>query len=301
MSGPAPLPLTFRRSAPSSVTHHPQPLSSSPPVSFRAQLDVSAHGAHVARPVATRTRPASFAVPQRADKAIGGGGSGGGGGGGVAAEMGRGRGHSRSRSHGEMRVGRGSRMVSFGSAVTPASGGSTTDGEEVEGGEEGRESWEWPWDEEEGRRVRVRSGRKGGRSDSSGSEAEGWRGGSPNDRVEMVRMGARYARTVPAPRSQSALAGAEMGCRRADGPRPWDMTELSQTGKNFASFGFRKNGEAAVGVLGEGFGGKSVGGKGKGKGKGKRREFGDGEGGGGRRRFRFLRKKISVSSVLFRS
>lgn len=51
--------------------------------------------------------------------------------------------------------------------------------------------------------------------------------------------GGRY-RGVSTPRSQSALVegGGGRCTPRADGPRPWDMTEGQ--GKNFASFGFRK-------------------------------------------------------------
>lgn len=221
------------------------------PVPFRTTPEP---GVPLVKPVPQRARATSLALPQRADKPIDC----------TACAVA----HGRSRSHGEMR--RGGRTVSFGSAVTPASGGSTTDGDEedVAGG---RGSFEWPWDEEEGRRRRLgprRSMGVGRREDSSGSEADRWVG--------------RY-RAVGAGRSQSALGG-ETAVRVADGPRPWDMNELSGGGKNFASFGFRK---------GEPFGGENTG---RWTVKGKGRDEPEGQ----RKRFRFLRRKLSVHTSRFR-
>ena len=86
--------------------------------------------------------------------------------------------------------------------------------------------------------MRVRASR----SNSSSSSVD-YNGVSMLDRVERsFRGGGRYRPApVTAPRTQSALVDGCCVTPRADGPRPWDMTELSHNSKNFASFGFRKN------------------------------------------------------------
>lgn len=72
------------------------------------------------------------------------------------------------------------------------------------------------------------------------------------------------------------------GTPRADGPRPWDMTELS--GKNFASFGWRKGGWDGFEVSNRHLG------RGKGKGKG-RADREDGKWEEGRKRFRLFGRR----------
>lgn len=126
------------------------------------------------------------------------------------------------------------------------------------------------------------------RSDSSSSSADGATGSLRGTfgREVRVREGRFCRKALPVPRSHSALA--EAGVARADGPRPWDMTDVS--GKNFASFGLRKEGVGAA--FGDGLkGSRHLLGKGLRKVEGRQL---------GRRKFRFLRK-LSVSNMLFRN
>lgn len=146
---------------------------------------------------------------------------------------------------------------------------------------------------------------RGSRSDSSSSSVD-WGASALLDRTEAWSgRGARFRdrASLSAPRSHSALAG-ECGLSnvtpRADGPRPWDMTELSQNSKNFASFGFRKNHDGLQSFA-DTFSSRHLmrhGSKLPPKSAAADWRMDNGQRrGGGKRRFRFLRKKLSVSAL----
>lgn len=262
-------PQPFRRTPPQHLTHHPIPIpavrAAHEPLPLRAHPDAPS----LTRPIAVRSharpRAASFNAVCATPGCI------------CCASNAC------------------ARMVSFGSAVTPDDGTGSRSTADADG--EDRTSWDWPWDEEE-RRLRMPHWHS--RSTSS-SSTDGW----PNREREPRLMPARYNRNAfQTQRSHSALAG-DSCTPRADGPRPWDMTDGGKD-KNFASFGFRKG--DLFHSFGDTFSSRNLGRHGHGKARTKNVQA---EWGTlaetppvnvvTKKRFRLFRRKRTVSSLFFRS